>query len=83
MSTKRELIPADGRKSFYGKAWTISDGERETLFSYGTPVAVRDGAGLRRLWPHRADDFTATTGRHIVAFCGLHKRDFLALTLEE
>lgn len=80
--TKRYLDPVDGRKSFYGKCYTIADGGVETLYSYGTPIIRRDGEKLTRLWPERADDFTATTGRHIRAFCGLGKHEFLALPLE-
>ena len=81
MNEKRELIPTDGRKSLYGKAWTINADGAETLYSYGTPIIRRDGDGLHRLWPERADSFTATTGRHIAAVCGLNKREFLALPL--
>ena len=80
---KRELMPKDGRKSFYGKAYTIDGGRWEALYSYGTLIARRDGDGLRRYWPKRADDFTATTGRHIAAWCGLNKAAFLALPLAD
>ena len=79
---KRFLVPADGRKSFYGKAYTIDDGGAEVLYSYDTPIMRRDRSGaLVRLWPARSDDFTATTGQHIIAFCGLNKAAFLALPL--
>lgn len=47
---KYELIPNDGRKSFYGKAVVII-----------------------------GDDGSATTGRHINAFCGLNKAAYIAL----
>ena len=72
-----ELIPRDGRKSFYNKAVVLveSDGT-ETLLSYHTPVIKRLPSGkLVRLW----DDWSATTGRHIKAFCGLDKAEFAAL----
>lgn len=37
-----ELMPIDGRKSFYGKAWVdISKRGTETLYSYGTPIVKR------------------------------------------
>lgn len=37
-----ELMPTDGRKSFYGKAVVImEDNGTETLYSYGTPVIKR------------------------------------------
>ena len=73
-----ELIPIDGRKSFYGKAWVdISKCGTETLYSYGTPIVKRIAktGRLVRLW----NGWTATTGRHIKAFCGLNKAEFLAL----
>ena len=72
-----ELMPADGRKSFYGKAYvfTSSDGA-ETLRSYSTNVLYRDPAGkLFRMW----SGWSATTGRHIKAFCGLNKAGYMAL----
>ena len=69
-----ELIPTDGRKSFYGKARVylnpIGD---EFLFSYETCVAVRYKNGeIARLW----GGWSATTGRHIKAFCGMNKSEF-------
>ena len=74
---KYELIPTDGRKSFYGKAVVIIDDDgTETLFSYGTPIIRRHTDGtLERLW----DGWSATTGRHISAFCGLNKKGFMEL----
>lgn len=74
---KYELIPADGRKSFYGKAVVIvEDNGTETLYSYGTPIIKRLVFGeLVKLW----SDWTATTGRHIKAFCGLSKAEYMSL----
>lgn len=75
-----ELIPTDGRKSFYGKAKVVigSDGS-ETLYSYDTPIIKRDKAGkLSRLYA----GWSATTGRHIKAFCGLNKAEFFQLSHE-
>ena len=74
-----ELIPIDGRKSFYGKAIvTVDNNETETLYSYGTPIIKRDSSGnLEKLY----DGWSYTTGRHIKAFCGLSKREFFALPL--
>lgn len=72
-----ELIPNNGRKSFYGKAVveTYSDGSA-ILFSYNTPIIKRDKKGnLTRLYA----GWSATTGRHIAAFCGLNKAGFMAL----
>lgn len=72
-----ELTPNNGRKSFYGKAIVevAADGS-ETLYSYNTPIIKRSSNGdLVKLW----NGWTATTGRHIKAFCGLSKAEFLAL----
>ena len=71
-----ELKPSDGRKSFYGKAVVEVDASGETLYSYNTPIIKRTAAGeLVRLWA----GWSATTGRHIAAFCGLNKAGFMAL----
>lgn len=72
-----ELVPTDGRKSFYGKALVeIAQDGTETLYSYNTPIIKRTPAGnLVKVW----DGWTATTGRHIKAFCGLDKKQFAAL----
>lgn len=72
-----ELKPTDSRKSFYGKAVVmVEDNGTETLFSYGTPILKRLVSGeLVKLW----DGWTATTGRHIKAFCGLNKAAYMNL----
>lgn len=72
-----ELMPNNGRKSFYGKAIVIIDNDgNETLYSYDTPIITRKNNGeLIRLW----GGWSATTGRHIAAFCGLNKAAFVAL----
>lgn len=72
-----ELTPTDGRKSFYGKAVVmVEDNGTETLYSYGTPIVKRLASGeLVKLW----EGWTATTGRHIQAFCGLNKAAFMSL----
>lgn len=72
-----ELTPTDGRKSFYGKAVVeIAADGTETLYSYNTPIIKRLVSGeLVKLW----DGWSATTGRHINAFCGLNKAAYMAL----
>lgn len=75
-----DLIPIDGRKSFYGKAKVyISEDGTETLYSYNTPIISRDRAGvLTRLY----SGWSQTTGRHIKAFCGLNKSQFMQMPHE-
>lgn len=72
-----ELMPTNGRKSFYSKAIVgIDDSGSETLYSYGTPIIKRSLTGeLIKLW----SGWSATTGRHIKAFCGLNKAEFMVL----
>jgi hypothetical protein len=72
-----ELIPTDGRKSFYGKAIVeVEENGTETLYSYNTPIIKRLVSGeLVKLW----NGWTATTGRHIAAFCGLNKTEYMNL----
>lgn len=75
--SKYELKPTDGRKSFYGKAVVVvEDNGTETLYSYGTPIIKRLVSGeLVKLW----GGWSATTGRHIQAFCGLNKAAYMSL----
>lgn len=74
-----ELRPTDGRKSFYHKALVEVANGAETLYSYGTKIITRaqDGS-LERHW----DGWSATTGRHIAAFCGLNKKQFEAMEVK-
>ena len=76
-----ELMPTDGHKSFYGKAIVEVDGNgTETLYSYGTKIISKDKAGtLTRFY---VGCWSTTTGRHIRAFCGLYKSEFLALPVK-
>lgn len=74
-----ELRPASSQKSFYGKAFvlTYSDGSK-VLQSYSTLVVkITPDGQILRLW----GGWSATTGKHIAAFCGLNKREFCALPL--
>ena len=72
-----ELIQVDGRKSFNHKAIVeVDNAGNETLYSYGTAIIKRTQSGeLVKLW----SGWSATTGRHIRAFCGLNKAEFMAL----
>lgn len=75
---KYELTPTNGRKSFYGKAFIeVDDYGVETLFSYLTPIIKRFPNGtLKRLYGEAP---SLTTSTHIKSFCGLTKREFMAL----
>lgn len=71
-----ELTPTTNQKSFYGKAKVLVNSEGETLYSYDTPIIRRNiGGTFTRLW----FGFSATTGKHIKAFCGMNKAEFCAL----
>ena len=74
---KVELVPVDSHKSFYGKAVIeLNDDGSEVLLSYNTRIIKKNTDGsLTRLW----SGWSATTGRHIAAFCGLNKAAFTAL----
>jgi hypothetical protein len=66
-----DLTTHDSRKSFYGKCHVIQfeDGT-ERLYSYETAIIDSLPSGeLVRIW----DGWSATTGRHIMEFCGLNK----------
>lgn len=69
----------DSHKSFYGKAKVkIYSDNTKVLQSYNTDVAKIDTNGnVIRLW----DGWSTTTGRHIARFCGLNKKEFLNLPL--
>lgn len=64
-TTITELIPANGRKSFYGKGKVIDDGKVKYLLSYETVMASVDRNGAVR----RHSDFRSkTTGAHVKSF---------------
>lgn len=67
-----ELRPIDGRKSFYCKAIVIEkDNGDVDLRSYQTVVCgIRNGKFVK-FW----DDYSATTMRHIKAFCNAYDID--------
>ena len=72
-----DLKPIDGRKSFYGKAKIyLEENGDKTLYSYGTKILTitKEGKYIK-FW----NDWSATTGRHIAAFCGLNKKQYESL----
>ena len=77
-----ELTPNGTQKSFYGKALVrVNDDLSRTLYSYGTMIITieRNADYITKHW----DGWTATTGKHIKAFCGLDKKAFSALPFNE
>ena len=68
-----EIMPKDGRKSFYGKATVYRYENGEVLKSYDTKVFARykDGEWLR-LWY----SWSATTGRHVASFADKNKAEY-------
>lgn len=85
-----DLIPTN-QKSFYGKAQVEVLGDKRVLWSYGTPIMeqmLEDGELHRYEWMFENPrgewvDWGATTGKHIRAFCGLCKKDYMKLPVVE
>jgi hypothetical protein len=75
-----ELTPIDGSKSFYKKAIVrCYDDGVDVLGSYVTDVMSRDADGtLHRHWA----GWSATTGRHVAAFCGINKKAWDKMPVE-
>ncbi len=70
-----DLIPTNGRKSFYGKARVeIADDGAETLISYHSRIIRRnaDGSYVRLF----EETLTHTTATHVKSFCGMNKKEF-------
>lgn len=73
------LIPTNGRKSFYGKALVLvyNDGSK-VLKSYDTEIikVCQDGT----LIPFaKVSSISKTTSTHLKSFCGLNKADYRKL----
>ena len=74
-----DLIPDDSHKSFYGKAKVFITADGSYLKSYNTIIMYLGNDGsMKRYY----DNWTATTGRHIKAFCGLNKKEYFQVKLE-
>lgn len=73
---EHELTPTTTQKSFYGKAKIIETSEGKYLKSYNTIImCVNNDGSMIRFW----SGWSATTGKHISAFCGLNKKEYLKL----
>ena len=79
---KLEELESDDGKGFNSKAHVLIyyPGHVQILFSYCEPILRYDAydGTYHRLW----DGWSATTGRHISAFSGLHKAEYMALPYE-
>ena len=73
-------LPEQNQKSFYGKATvTVTKSDIQRLYSYDTLIMTRDIDGnYTRQW----NGWSMTTGKHIRAFSGLNKKQFLNLQME-
>lgn len=73
-----ELIPQNGRKSFYGKAKILIEGNWNILYSYNTPIIKKNikTRALVRLYDYEPSN---TTCCHIKSFCGLNKASFMKM----
>lgn len=78
-----DLIPTNGRKSFYGKAKIHIDNQGvETLYSYNTPIIRKEVNGkLTALY--NGDKYGTTTAAHVKSFCGLNKKEYMKLLNNE
>lgn len=64
METITELIPVNGRKSFYGKAFLIHNDSGKYLRSYTTIVAGYVDGEIHRYW----SGLSNATSTHLVSF---------------
>ena len=77
-----QLIPTNGRKSFYGKALInhkqdINGQEYDVLISYGTEIIRKYKDGLMALVEPNV--IFNTTAAHLKSFCGLNKAQYVKL----
>ena len=76
-----ELVPTNRRKSFYGKAKVIVDGNRHYLMSYDTIMGMIEAESGTM---HRYSNYySVTTNNHVIAFTGGRQKEFWALPLED
>mgnify|MGYP007012480394 CR=1 FL=1 len=77
-----ELVPRNGRKSFYRKAMVlVAEDGSETLKSYDTLIIKRTPNGT--LIPLASVKcISMTTSTHLKSFCGLNKADYRKLYTE-
>ena len=77
-----DLVPTNGRKSFYGKAKIkVLENGSEVLQSYDTDIIERTSNGRLYLLCDESK-LSMTTCTHIKSFCGLNKKMTLELQRE-
>lgn len=74
----KELVPTNGRKSFYGKAMIDTTNEGEVLVSYGTRIILKKRNN--ELIPlANPEVLSHTTCTHLKSFCNITKREYIKL----
>lgn len=71
----RELLPIDGRKSFYGKCKEMEDNESYWLLSYGTIICSIDKKDGKFIKYCNEYGHSPTTKRHLDAFRQAHEME--------
>ena len=80
-----ELIPRpeQGQESFYGRAKVIIlPDDTEQLYSYDKLICENHNGQIIRRWPDNKK-LSMTTAKHIKAFCGMTRKEFLAIPYTE
>ena len=74
-------LPEQSDKTFWGKAVVkINYDCSETLYSFGIPIIKKyDDGRIERLY----DGWNTKIGKHVKAFCGLSKKQFIELPVEQ
>lgn len=73
-------LPEQNQYTFWGEAKIrINEDCSETLYSYGIPIIKKyDDGRMERLY----DGWNTKIGKHVKAFCGLSKKQFIELPVE-
>lgn len=73
-------LPEQNQKSFYSKAYIkIDEAGTKFLYSYNLLIlSITIDGTIKRHWKY----WTQTTGKHIKAFSGLNKKQFLNIKME-
>lgn len=77
-----ELMPQNGRKSFYGKALIdhkkdINGNSYDVLLSYGSEIIRKYKDGYMAI--AEPSLISQTTAAHLKSFCGMNKKEYIKL----